>query len=172
MLKAPLSFTYAIFQTHITPRSLFMAVWICLRSCHRSILMDRLSFRRADGGGLTQSLSSFHVDKLAAMSRWVLVKIVYGVEINVDELSKADASCIVTEEICEYADPVESEPPTLVQSKQYPKRKNEMIQHFETLQTKDKLRHSYVICPPERPTEFDSLLHELEYGYQLMDPLW
>ena len=52
-------------------------------------------------------LSSFQVDKLTAISRWVLVKIIYGVDINVDELSKDDVSRIVTEEICEDADPVE-----------------------------------------------------------------
>ena len=109
------------------------------------------------------SISSFQVDKLTAISRWVLVKIAYQVKINVDGLSKIDVSNIVTKEICEDADPVESEPPKLVQSNQYPKWKKDMIRHLETLRTKDKVRLSYVIRNPERPTEFDFLLHELEY---------
>ena len=109
------------------------------------------------------SLSSFQVVKLTAISRWVLVKIIYRVETNVDELSKDDISRIVTEEICEDADPVDLEPPTLTQSNQYPKWKKEMIRHLETIRTRDKVRLSYIICPPERPTELDSLLHELEY---------
>ena len=80
-------------------------------------------------------LSSFQVDKLTVISRWVLVKIVYGVEVNVNELSKDDVSRIVTEEICEDADPVELVPTKLVQSNQYPKWKKDMIGHLETLRT-------------------------------------
>ena len=109
------------------------------------------------------SLSSFQVARLTAISRWVLVKIVYRVEINVNELTMDDVSRIVTEEICDEADPVDSEPPTLGQSNQYPKWKKAMIRHLETIRTKDSVGLSYVICTPERPAEFDSLLHELEY---------
>ena len=39
----------------------------------------------------------------------------------------------------------------------------DMIRHLEMLRTKDNIRLSYVICTPEHPTEFDPLLHELEY---------
>ena len=38
-----------------------------------------------------------------------------------------------------------------------------MIRHLEAQRTKDNVRLSYVIRPPECPTEFESLLHELEY---------
>ena len=109
------------------------------------------------------SFTSFQVERLTTISRWVLVKIVYGVDINVDELTKDNVSRIVTEEICEEADPVDLEPPALGQSHQYPKWKKAMIRHLKTIRTKDSVRLPYVICTPERPAVFDSLLHELEY---------
>ena len=40
---------------------------------------------------------------------------------------------------------------------------DDLSHHLETIRTKDSVRLSYIICPPERPTVFDSLLHELEY---------
>ena len=109
------------------------------------------------------SLSSLQVERLTAISRWVLAKIIYGVEVNVNELTNDNVSRIVTEEICEDANPVDSEPPTLEQSNQYPKWEKAMIRHLETIKTRVRIPLSYIIRTPERPTEFESLLHELEY---------
>ena len=61
------------------------------------------------------SLSNFHVASLTAISRWVLVRIVYRDEVDVDVLSRTDVQRIVTKEICEPSDPVETEAPTLAQ---------------------------------------------------------
>ena len=91
------------------------------------------------------------------------MKIVHGAANDVDEVTLEDVDRIVTQEICEDSDQVESEAPQLVQSNQYPKWKKAMIRHLETIRTKDGVRLSYVVHPPERPAEFDSLLHELEY---------
>ena len=58
------------------------------------------------------------------------MKIVYGVEVDVDAITMDDVSRIVTQEICEESDPVDSEPPTLGQSNQYPKWKKATICHI------------------------------------------
>ena len=48
------------------------------------------------------------------------MKIICGAAADGDEVTMDDVSRIVTQEICEEADPVDSVPPILMQSNQYP----------------------------------------------------
>ena len=69
-------------------------------------------------------LSSFHIKNLAAISLWVLVKVVHGSSVDVDLLERADVEHIPATKICDDVEFDTVEAPKLYQTNQYPKFNN------------------------------------------------
>ena len=108
------------------------------------------------------TLHKFHLDLLAGVSLWVLVKIVLGEERSAALLTKEELLRISTSEICEHDEDPDSVPPTLNHLKQYAQWKKSMVAYLDTKRSKDGLKLSYVVRGSS-PATYTSLQEELHH---------
>ncbi len=108
------------------------------------------------------TLHKFHLDLLAGVSLWVLVKMVLGVEPNAALLIREELVLISTREICDYDEDPDSEPPKLNNLRQYAQWKRSMVAYLDTKRSKDGLKLSYVVRGSS-PATYTSLQDELHY---------
>ena len=109
------------------------------------------------------AMTNFHVKSLTAISLWVKTKIIHGSYDDVSSLSIDDVDTLVLKEVCVDVSGTIATCPKLASKENYPTWKRQMYLYLESQLTEDNLRMSYIVRPRAALTEYDNLMHELEF---------
>ena len=109
------------------------------------------------------AMTNFHVKSLTAILLWVKTKIIHGSYDDVSLLSIGDVETFVLTEVCVNVPCTTVKCPKLTKKEDYLTWKRQMYHYLESQLTEDNLRLSYIVRPRALPSEYDNLMHKLEF---------
>ena len=102
------------------------------------------------------------IQRLTALSRWILCRIIHGAETNVDSLDRAAVDNLVMTEVCEFETDSDVTPPTLDKVTGYISWYKKFEHYLKTLRNKEGVPLYYVIRDDaQRPSQYQDLMDEL-----------
>ena len=104
------------------------------------------------------------IQRLTALSRWILARIINGNETNVDSLDRDAVNRFVLTEICDFETESDLTPPKLDKIAGYTSWYKRFELYLKTLWNEEGVPLYYVIRDDaRRPSQYQDLLHELTW---------